>query len=317
MTELIFPGLVSASDERYVRAFALRREVDQRRKVWRHQIIAQNRCESRETVCLTERSSIGFLVIAEAHGSLIHCACPILAQGPSLRWDIESHPAGDCSWPHVVCRAFEARFINVFSSHPCQMSNLSGPASSRYKGGEEKLGLIVLPFASTPGWLYYATDPLAKGALQSSTLLNHSSLLRKLFEISPNLSYTKGDMEPTMKAIMQQKGDIWYLPRDAQEEQPRVIAARLRTACQHCSQALRKKQRPSWAQTTFEGKAGEKKSLREDSKEDKQPGEEAEEEDKESDHPIAAEGSDNNPDNDDDEDEGDSKWVLWGWSQEL
>lgn len=168
----------------------------------------------------------------------------------------------------------------------------------RYRDGVDRLVETVVPFAVEPGWFVYAED--GKHPVQKTLLLKYRKFLRALYDLSPQLAFTQSDMDKCMKKILDDSD--WPLDGRDRKEQPRILASRVRAACRHCAQALRKKSPPKWAMTIFGGK---KADLARD------------EEKGHSDADLAPLEHDSVNDDGAGEDDEDNKWIDFGWDPEL
>lgn len=124
-------------------------------------------------------------------------------------------------------------------------------ARKRYDGGVATLTELLLPHLPFAGAIVYPQDTAEKKALvdkKKITMEPLKSLLASLHSAQPNLSFTKHDMEATLRGVAKQNG--WQLGEEL-TDYAETTGSRIRTACRHASQGLLKTPGTTWIRELF------------------------------------------------------------------
>lgn len=181
-------------------------------------------------------------------------------------------------------------------------------ARQRFTRSAEELAACLSEHASSPGWFRYSEDP--KSTINKKGLIANANIMTALHNCSPNMSFNQSTMEQAVRKITEGKRDEWNLDPEACRQQPIVIARRLRVACRHVAQSIRK--RPKWLRSVIDLHDDED-AKQDNNEESSAPGDAAS---SSLDAPIAKHKrrskhtSESNA-------AMHSKWEVWGWDAEM
>lgn len=128
---------------------------------------------------------------------------------------------------------------------------MSAEVRSRFQGCADDIATALTEFATKPGWFKYCEED-GKGALNTKLLQSSRSAFVELHKLTENLSFTQKEMEKAMRDIGDKHAAEWEMSPVQLDEQAKVMAKRLRTACRHIAQALRKEPQPKWVKAIFD-----------------------------------------------------------------
>jgi hypothetical protein len=132
-----------------------------------------------------------------------------------------------------------------------KLSSMSSPRS-RYDGSLDKLHAALAPFVTDVSWLVYqdrANDPV-----KPEILVAHKLMLRALTHLSPNLSFSKSQLQNVFGKFIQEGGFKELADTDQETDWVETQQKRLHMACRHLAQARLRKPPPKWV-TCIDGES--------------------------------------------------------------
>ena len=123
-----------------------------------------------------------------------------------------------------------------------EMPSLPNDPRPRYEGDAETLAAAILPSATNAGWLHYSTD--MKDKIDVARIRTHAALIRRLYLLQANLSFTKTQVEAAMQIVLL-KGHF-SLADKHRVSWVKVTAQRMRVMCRHVSNTNTKATKPKW-----------------------------------------------------------------------
>ena len=119
-----------------------------------------------------------------------------------------------------------------------------GGQRSRYKGSVEDLQSAISPYVTSTGWFQYHEN-VSEG-IRSDILIRNRQLLKTLTELSPNLSFSKSQLEEVLGRLLDEKAFHELNDQSSRDHWVEVYCKRLQAACRHTSQARLRKPTPKW-----------------------------------------------------------------------
>lgn len=115
---------------------------------------------------------------------------------------------------------------------------------ARFTGTVDQLHGVIAPFCTHVAWLLYQEKP--KDPVKPDLLIAQKLLLKALTAISPNLSFTKSQLEAVFERLQGEKGFEELLDEDMRAEWVETNRRRLYMCCRHLSQARLRNPQPKW-----------------------------------------------------------------------
>ena len=119
-----------------------------------------------------------------------------------------------------------------------------GGQRSRYKGSVEDLQSAISPYVTSTGWFQYHEN-VSEG-IRSDILIRNRQLLKTLTELSPNLSFSKSQLEEVLGRLLDEKAFPELTDQSSRDHWVEVYCRRLQVACRHTSQSRLRKPPPKW-----------------------------------------------------------------------
>ena len=106
-----------------------------------------------------------------------------------------------------------------------------GGQRSRYNGSVEDLQSAISPYVTSTGWFQYHEN-VSEG-IRSDILIRNRQLLKTLTELSPNLSFSKSQLEEVLGRLLDEKAFPELTDQSSRDHWVEVYCRRLQVACRH------------------------------------------------------------------------------------
>jgi hypothetical protein len=120
---------------------------------------------------------------------------------------------------------------------------MSAPRN-RFDGSLDQLHAALTPFVTDVSWLQYqdrANDPV-----KPEILVSHKLMLNAITLVSPNLSFSKKQLQNVFGRFIQEGGFEELVNTDQEKDWVDTMQRRLHMACRHVAQARLRPNPPKW-----------------------------------------------------------------------
>ena len=113
-----------------------------------------------------------------------------------------------------------------------------------YDGSLDQLHAALAPFVTQASWLQYTDRP--NDPVKPEILVSHKLMLGALTLVSPNLSFSKTQLQSVFRKFMQEGEFKELADVDQENDWVETMQKRLHMACRHLSQARLRRPPPKW-----------------------------------------------------------------------